>query len=29
MDLTATIKAETRREREPMQWYLSDGRPRA
>lgn len=26
MDLTATIKAETRREREPMQWYLTDGR---
>ena len=26
MDLTATIKADTRREREPMQWYLSDGR---
>jgi len=26
MDLTATIKAETRREREPLQWYLSDGR---
>jgi len=25
-DLTATIKAETRREREPLQWYLSDGR---
>ena len=26
MDLTATIKAETRREREPLQWYLTDGR---
>ena len=26
MDLTATIKAVTRREREPLQWYLSDGR---
>jgi predicted acetyltransferase len=26
MDLTATIKAETRREREPLQWYLADGR---
>ncbi|HEX2625448.1 MAG TPA: GNAT family N-acetyltransferase [Candidatus Limnocylindrales bacterium] len=26
MDLTATIKAETRREREPMQWHLADGR---
>jgi predicted acetyltransferase len=26
IDLTATIKAETRREHEPMQWYLSDAR---
>ncbi|HUQ44917.1 MAG TPA: GNAT family N-acetyltransferase [Candidatus Limnocylindria bacterium] len=26
MDLTATIKAPTRREREPMTWFLSDGR---
>jgi predicted acetyltransferase len=26
MDLTATIKAETRREREPLQWHLGDGR---
>ena len=26
MDLTATVRAETRREREPMQWYLADGR---
>lgn len=26
MDLTAKIRAETRREREPLQWYLADGR---
>src|SRR6185295_16631406 len=26
IDLTATIRAETRREREPIQWFLSDGR---
>jgi predicted acetyltransferase len=26
MDLTDTIRAETRREREPMQWHLADGR---
>jgi predicted acetyltransferase len=26
MDLTATIRAETRREHEPMQWFLADGR---
>ena len=26
MDLTATIRADTRREQEPMQWYLTDGR---
>jgi len=26
MDLTATIRADTRREREPMRWYLADGR---
>jgi predicted acetyltransferase len=26
MDLTATIRADTRREREPLQWHLSDGR---
>jgi predicted acetyltransferase len=26
MDITASIKAETRREREPVQWHLSDGR---
>lgn len=26
MDLTATIRADTRREHEPMQWYLTDGR---
>jgi predicted acetyltransferase len=26
MDITATIRAETRREREPLRWYLTDGR---
>ena len=26
MDLTATIRADTRREREPLQWYLADAR---
>jgi predicted acetyltransferase len=26
MDLTATIRADTRREHEPMQWYLADAR---
>ena len=26
MDLTATIRADTRREREPLQWYLGDAR---
>lgn len=26
MDLTATIRADTRREHEPLPWYLSDGR---
>jgi predicted acetyltransferase len=26
MDLTATIRAETRREHEPLQWYLADAR---
>jgi predicted acetyltransferase len=26
MDLTATIRADTRREREPLQWFLADGR---
>ena len=26
MDLTATIRADTRREREPLQWLLGDGR---
>ena len=26
MDLTATIRADTRRDREPMQWYLTDAR---
>jgi predicted acetyltransferase len=26
MDLTASIRAETRREREPVKWHLSDGR---
>ncbi|HTK44958.1 MAG TPA: GNAT family N-acetyltransferase [Patescibacteria group bacterium] len=26
MDLTATIRAETRREHEPLQWYLGDAR---
>jgi predicted acetyltransferase len=26
VDLTATIRAETRREREPLQWYLGDAR---
>ena len=26
MDLTATIRAETRREREPLPWYLADAR---
>ena len=26
MDITASIKAETRREREPIQWHLADGR---
>ena len=26
MDITASIRADTRREREPMRWYLADGR---
>jgi predicted acetyltransferase len=26
VDLTATIRADTRREREPLQWFLGDGR---
>jgi predicted acetyltransferase len=26
MDLTTTIRADTRREREPVRWYLADGR---